>query len=157
MKLNIKMWNILLKFESLIHFYMAKLKSKFKKQEFCDKYSIDLPFANYECIWYTPFQTPKSYVIDPIEMMFVQIWIDMFTFWHDRSHYIPPLWHRLGIAKLIGKYYIYYMSYLLVLSIEHIWWKYSMPLWVHQDILILLWIFIVILCDVNSLSMVIKI
>ncbi len=117
MKLNIKLWNILLKFESLFHFYMAKLKSKFKKQEFHDKYSIDLPFANYECIWYTPFQTPKSYVIDPIEMMFVQIWIVMFTFWHDPSHYIPTLWHRLGIAKLIGKYYIYYMSYLLVLNI----------------------------------------
>jgi hypothetical protein len=91
-------------------------------------------------------------------MMFVQIWIVMFTFWHDPSHYIPPLWHRLGIAKLIGKYYIYYMSYLLVLSIEHIWWwKYSMPLCVHQDILILLWIFIVILCDVNCLCTVIKI
>jgi hypothetical protein len=42
-------------------------------------------------------------------MMFVQIWIIMFTFWHDPSHYIPhALPNRLGeIIYIIFKYLIF--------------------------------------------------
>jgi hypothetical protein len=146
-----------IKFWELISFLCGQTQVKIQKTRILWQIFNWFTFCQLQMPLLHSFQTPKSYVIDPIEMMFVQMWIVMFTFWHDPTHYIPPFWHRLVIAKLIGKIYIYYISYLLVLSIEHVWWKYSMPLWVHEDILILLWIFIVILCDVNRLSMVIKI